>query len=258
MSDLTMALWQVPQPDAGPGQMIERLAGAMEAASQARAQVLLTPELCLTGYGDRAATLAGAISVDGPQMAQVCAVVRRSGLGLVLGFAEREEEQVYNSAAVIAPSVDIIGVYRKRQLPNAYEAACFARGAGPLLVDLCGVRVSVLICYDVEFPEYMREAALGGAQVVLVPTALGQDWAVVSEAVVPARAYENGIFVAYCNFAHEPDRRAPLAGLSVLCGPDGNAIARAGRDEALLVECLDMGAIEAARAKVPFLVDCPK
>jgi predicted amidohydrolase len=54
-----------------------------------------------------------------------------------------------------------------------------------------------------EFPEIARACALQGADLIIVPTALAAEWEVVARAVVPARAFENGLFVAYANHAGE-------------------------------------------------------
>jgi predicted amidohydrolase len=111
----------------------------------------------------------------------------------------------------------------------------------------------VLICYDIEFPEPARRLALAGADLVAVPTSLMAPYDVVARTLVPARAAENQLFVAYANrVGREGD--LSYVGQSCVCGPDGGDVARAGRDEeALLVADLDLDAIARAREDHSYL-----
>ena len=104
----------------------------------------------------------------------------------------------------------------------------------------------LLICYDVEFPETVRAHALNGAELVIVPTALMRPFDVVARIVVPARAYENQLFIAYVDRC---GREGPFdyCGLSCVVGPDGSDLARAGRGEELIFADLDRSALEQSR-----------
>ena len=101
-----------------------------------------------------------------------------------------------------------------------------ARGLHPrrrnaAVVEIGGLRCAVVVCYDVEFPEVVRGLALAGAQVLLVPTALDDE--AVARVLVPARAMENRVALAYAN------QIGPgFCGASVIVGPDGRELARAG------------------------------
>jgi len=57
--------------------------------------------------------------------------------------------------------------------------------------------IATLICYDAEFPENFRQMTTNGADLVVVPTALGAQWGIVSEKVMPTRAFENSAYVIY-------------------------------------------------------------
>jgi predicted amidohydrolase len=76
------------------------------------------------------------------------------------------------------------------------------------VVEICGVRSALLICYDVEFPESGARLAGAGAELVLVPTALPESGhaAFIAERIVPVRAFENGIAVVYANHAGSDGR----------------------------------------------------
>ena len=104
----------------------------------------------------------------------------------------------------------------------------------------------MLICYDVEFPENVRHLALLGADLVAVPTALMRPFDVVANILVPARAYENQVFVAYVDrCGHEGDFE--YCGLSCVVGPDGVDLARAGRGEELILADIDKAVLLRSR-----------
>ncbi len=121
--------------------------------------------------------------------------------------------------------------YRKTHLWGEMERAVFTPGSTPfVLAEVHGIRVGLLICYDMEFPEMVRGLAVHGADLVAVPTANGHPYAFVPETLVRARAYENQMFVAYANRCGvEGDLHH--TGLSCIAGPDGGVLARAGAGE---------------------------
>jgi predicted amidohydrolase len=117
--------------------------------------------------------------------------------------------------------------HRKLQLPSDYERENFMRGGRLTLLDLAGWKAALLVCYDVEFPEAVRACALGGAELVVVPTALRDRWGFVANTMIPTRAFENGVFLLYANYAGSEGDWNYL-GASCAIGPDGSEIARAG------------------------------
>lgn len=229
-------------------------AKAAEASAQG-ARLLIAPEMFLTGYniGDRTEALAEA--VDGPSADCAAEIAARFGLALLYGFPEAAGGAVYN-AALFVERDGTRSVYRKAHLFGAGERTHFARGPErPPLLDLDGLKVGLLICYDVEFPEAVRALAKAGADLVAVPTALMAPYDIVAETVVPTRAYESGIFVAYVNrVGSEGD--LTYVGRSTLVGPDGVALCRADdRSEALMIAEIDRRAIARLREINPYLAD---
>lgn len=127
----------------------------------------------------------------------------------------------------------------------------------PLIFSCKGVKVGVLICFDVEFPERVRELATGGVELLVVPTALMEPYDKVTSLLVPARAYENGIFVAYANRVGSEEELTYLGG-SCIVGP-GNHLARLGaQDVGLAFARIDTARIGVARAEVDYLGEMDK
>jgi predicted amidohydrolase len=110
----------------------------------------------------------------------------------------------------------------------------------------------MVICYDVEFPEAVRAAAVRGAELLLVPTALSQGFDSVPQVLLRARALESQLTVAYANHSGTEDGCEFLGG-SVIAGPDGSLLAAAGTAPELLFAEVSAAAAREAREEVPYL-----
>ena len=130
----------------------------------------MLPELASSGYvfADRAELSSLAETRDGPAITEWANLAEAFGLTIVAGFPEAAGDAIYNSAAVVDPT-GLRGVYRKAHLWDT-ENAVFDRGDDlPLLVDTDHGRIGVMICYDIEFPEWVRAVALSGADLLCAP-----------------------------------------------------------------------------------------
>jgi predicted amidohydrolase len=229
---------------------------ANEAAGRG-ARLLICPEMFLSGYNigpEQASRLAE--PAHGPALRQVAAIARQVGIALLLGYPERGENgAIYNAVRLIGQDGRCLANYRKCHLYGDLDRGMFRAGSGPSeVVELEGVRVGLLICYDIEFPEAVRLLALAGADLVAVPTALMDPFDAVARILVPARALENQVFLAYANrCGQEGDLR--YCGLSCVVGPDGADLARAGRDEELILADLDLARLSASRLANTYLAD---
>ncbi len=245
---LRLAVWQGAGEDP-----LDELAQVAERAAGEGARLLICPEGFLTGYhrpGLGAADLAGVPDL----LARTGEIAAERGLPLVVGAHLAEEDAVRNAAVAFDASGAEIGRYRKRALFGDWERRTFQRGAAPLRFETGGLKVGVLICYDVEFPELVRAEARAGVDLVVVPTALMAPWERVSQVIVPARALENQLFVAYANRTGE-EAGLRYTGLSRICGPDGATLAYAGAEPALIFADLDPDAIRAEREAESYLDD---
>ncbi|MEE1789294.1 carbon-nitrogen hydrolase family protein [Streptomyces sp. BE308] len=246
------------QSSGRPGAVAENLKVLDEAAGRAAAagaRLLAGPEMFLTGYaiGDAVPRLAE--PADGPGAQAVADIARRHGLAVLYGYPERAGELIFNAAQLIGPDGTPLANYRKTHLFGGFEQEWFTPGERTVVqAELDGVRVGLLICYDVEFPENVRAHALAGTDLLLVPTAQMHPFQFVAESVVPVRAFESQMYVAYVNRTG-PEGEFEFVGLSCLAGPDGTVRARAGRGEELLVSDVDPAFLNASRAANPYLHD---
>lgn len=223
-SGLRLALWQCAPVPRDPATNLDRLRAVATRAAEQGARVLLTPEATLTGYDIGAlddGLVAGAVE-------QVVEVARETGVALVVGVLRRDAQGAWRNSAVIAlPDGDPV-VYDKAHLFGDLDRSRFVPGErthGAAVI--AGVPVATLVCYDVEHPEAVRAAVLDGARLVLVPTANMHPFVGVNDLLVPARALENGVPVAYANHCGQEGETRYL-GRSLVAGPDGGLLARAG------------------------------
>ena len=190
----------------------------------------------------------------GPRLDRIAEIARRHRKAIVYGFSERSGDVLFNAALAFGPDGSLLAHHRKLAIPPGFERDYFVPGSGLTLFTLGGLKLGLLICYDAEFPEAVRATAVAGAQAILVPTALGSQWSVVAEKVIPARAFENGVYMLYANHAGTEGAVTFLGG-SCIVGPDGRDRDRAGSDEAVIAADLDAETVAKAQARLPYHAD---
>ncbi len=215
-----------------------RVVAAVEDAVARGAELVVLPELVISGYvfADLAEAVARSEPVDGPTVTLLAELSARHGIVLVAGFCERGEgERPYNSLAVLDRG-RLLAVYRKTHLWGT-EKNVFAVGnvLAPVVQTSVGV-VAAMICYDLEFPEMVRDVALRGAQIVVAPS----NWPSNSpprgerapETVkAQANAAVNRIFVVVTDRVGA-ERGVEWIGGSVICNVDGYPVAGPAQGEA--------------------------
>ncbi len=236
--------------------MLAALQRAAAEASSHGATLLILPELFLTGYNIGAETVRTlAQPADGPASHEAAAIARTQNIALLYGYPERDGSRIYNSALLIDRDGAPRANFRKLHLWGDIDKAVFTPGEDPaVMAEIDGVKIGILICYDVEFPELVRGLALRGADLIAVPTAQMQPFEFVSRSLIPTRAYENSVFLAYANHCGT-EGRLIYTGESCIAGPDGTDLARAGTGEMLITADLDPALLAKARSLNTFLAD---
>nr|WP_298094196.1 carbon-nitrogen hydrolase family protein [uncultured Shinella sp.] len=237
---------------------IERIAAAAADAAAGGARLLIVPELAVTGYGaGQAAFEKLASPATGAVAERLSTIARENRIAVVAGFAEQEGTLTYNSA-LFTDGIGTNAVYRKSHLYGDYERNAFKPGIpNSVMVELGGLRLGMLICYDVEFPENVRRLALAGADLIVVPTALpkGSSGTFIANHMIQVRAFENQVFVAYINHCGADDNFT-YAGLSRIAAPDGKLLAEAPAEgETLLFAEVRPEDYAKSRAENTYLVD---
>jgi predicted amidohydrolase len=225
---MRVALCQLPvSPD--PAINLGRVREALATAASQGADLAVFPEATQARFGTDLAAVAEPL--DGPFGAGLADAARGTGTALVAGvFEPALDGRVYNTAVAYAASGRRMAAYRKIHLFDSLgetESKVVAPGSEPVLADLAGLRVGLLTCYDIRFPELARDLVARGADLLVVPAAWAaglykeEHWVTL----VRARAIENTVWVAAAGQVPDPDSpptRAPTGiGRSMLVDPMG-------------------------------------
>ncbi len=252
---MRVAAFQIAASDSDTTERLARIADDVTQAERAGATLAVFPELALPGYGAGDAIRDEARKHGDAHLAALAGLADQSGVAIVAGIALERDGAIVNAAALLRPGEEPV-VYAKRQLYGTYEKALFRAGeTPPPIVDLGGMKAGLLVCFDVEFPEHVRDLAKRGADIVLVPTALPRSPAArfIARNVIPVRAFENQVFVIYADWCGL-DERFAYQGLSSIAAPDGSRLAEANDSEpAMLVADIDPGAFSASKEQTPYL-----
>lgn len=204
-----------------------RLAVDQIAASGARGDdLLIFPETYLNGYMFESAddVERSALSLGDTALAAVADASAQHGVHTVMGFLERDGDEVYNSAATFGPD-GLLGTYRKQHLPflGADRFVSPGRDRAPRVVSTSFGKVGMMICFDLRFPESARELALQGADIIAMPTAWPMHATFLADHVTRVRALENLVFLAVADRADE-ELGTQFLGRSQIVGPDGAVV----------------------------------
>jgi len=233
-----------------------RIHAGIEAAREAGAELVLAPELALTGYPPEDLLLREHFLRDA-ELALSELAHEIHGVSVVLGFPEREGGALYNAAAVLADG-DVRAVYRKLHLPNYGvfdERRYFTPGDGGLTLELAGERVGLTVCEDLWQPgRPATEEAQAGARLLLnisaSPYHAGKG--AEREALFAQRAREHGVHVAFCALVGGQDELV-FDGHSFVLDPAGRTVARAAqfREDLLICDLQLAAAADASAASDP-------
>jgi predicted amidohydrolase len=212
-----------------PKAVAENLNRIVKRLEVVKADIIVLPELCLTGYlfSSRAELARFAEPVpDGPTCSLLLNFCTRQNINLILGIAERSGSRIFNSAILVTTS-GTVHTYRKIHLFTE-EKDIFDQGNLPFPVFTLGqVRVGMLVCFDYFFPESSRTLALRGAQLICHPANLVLDYA---QSMTITRAQENRIFWVLANRIGSErlgNKEMKFTGRSQIVAPDGNVLVRA-------------------------------
>jgi predicted amidohydrolase len=219
--------------------------------------LIVLPEMFATGFSMNARAIAedartGETTIF---LAELAAAYR---CHILAGVVTRTDQdgRARNEAVLVAPGGAVVGRYAKqRPFTPSGERDHYGAGSGPVVLEVNGLRIAPLICYDLRFPELFREALTADVDAFVViaswPGARIQHWSTLLQ----ARAIENQAYVVGVNrVGTDP---APLAypGASVIVAPSGAVLAAADDGETVLTATLDPGFVARYREDLPFLND---
>jgi len=217
--------------------------------------LIIVPELYLSGYGNERAINKLKEKRVGHSSKLIANLCQKYSTAILYGYPEQYQKKLFNAAQFINHKGEVLANHRKSMLPlSSKENLVFDRGSKQTLITYKGLKIGIVICYELEFPELVRKLALKGAQLILAPTAQSIHWPAASRYIARSRAFENGVYVAYANFMgklHGID----FLGESKIIGPDGLDLSNAKKKETVITSIIDTSAITQVRKKMPYLKD---
>lgn len=229
-------------------------------AKRQGAELVIFPELSLTGYTIRDELYELAERIPGPSTDAIERIAKKYKVHIVFGMPELSEKAqatIYNSAVLVGPE-GYIGKYRKMHLPTHSvfeEKRYFRQGYQASAFETAIGKIGLIICYDIFFPEVCRLTRLEGAQMIVCISASPAVRKSFFETLTVARAIENAVFLAYVNLVGIEDGLQFWGG-SRLIAPNGKIIAKAKYDEEdLVVGEVNYADIKPIEAFVPTLKD---
>lgn len=199
-------------------------------------------------------------TVDGQTVTTIREAAARLKLAVVCPFFEKlVEGRWYNSAAVIDSDGSLLGVYRKVHIPQIKgweERSYFSLGdVGFPVFSTAPLKIGVALGWDPLFPETMRMLALGGAQLIVAPTASTKQSMELWDRAIGAGAFANGLFVLKVNRIGQGLEQV-FHGMSYCVNPFGDPLDEpSGEGEGLLLLEINPKDMELVRREWPLLKD---
>ena len=192
-------LGPIPGDLRGNLRMAEREIRAAKSAHPDLRWIVL-PELFTSAYADLASVHHHAEDAKAGASALFFAgLARELDLYVAYGFPERRLDGTADSVNLVGPE-GVLATYAKKHLVRETgEHHVFVAGDGPVIVEAGGLSVALAICWDLGFPEFVREAAARGAELVLAPAGWREPFGPQYSLACAARALDNGIYVASAN-----------------------------------------------------------
>lgn len=259
--EITVALAQITSRVADKEYNIKLMERKIKEASRKDADIVVFPELALTGYlcRDLVYELAEPLP-EGASVRKIAKIAKRENVHVVFGMIESSEKVsavIYNTAVLVGPD-GFLGKYHKMHLPthSVFEEKRYFRPGYETPVFKTSVgKIGLIICYDIYFPEITRILKLRGAQQIICISASPSTRRGFFEALTVARAIENTVFLAFTNLVGIEDGLQFWGG-SHLIAPSGSVIAQAKYDEDdLIVAKIDYADMKRIEAFVPTLRD---
>jgi predicted amidohydrolase len=257
---IKLALAQMSSKRENKTENLAKIEALTQKAKAQGADLVIFPELSLTGYVIRDQLYELAETIPGPSTQRIEQLAKETQMHIIFGMPELSEKTratIFNTSVFVGPE-GFIGKYRKMYLPTHSvfeEKRYFRPGYQSAVFDTAIGKIGLFICYDIFFPEVARLTRLQGAQLIVCISASPAVRRTYFEILTAARALENTAFLAYVNLVGVEDGLQFWGG-SRLVGPTGDVIAKAKFDEDDFVVCeLNYDDLRPAETFIPTLRD---
>jgi predicted amidohydrolase len=238
-----------------PAQNLATVARLTAAAAERGSDIVVLPELWSTGYdlenaGRYATTTEAGIFAEVAKLARQHQIAILGSCLSLLG-----EGQYGNTAVYFNNQGQLLNQYSKIHLFQLMDEPLYLTGGEKLsVVETEWGLGGLSICYDLRFPEIFRAYALSGAQMVFLPSEWPHPRLAHWQTLLRARAIENQMYMIACNRVGN-SKNTDFFGHSCIIDPWGEIVVEAGESEILLTAEIDLGKVDAVRAKIPIFAD---
>ena len=259
MKNIRVALAQIATKTGDKSYNLRIIENFCSTARNNATELIIFPELSLTGYVCRDDFYHLAESLDGDSINSVKKIAKENNMVVVFGMPTtgKIKNVIYNSSIIVNPDGETFS-YNKLFLPTHSvfeEKRYFRPGTEVKSFDVNGMKFGMSICYDLYFPEVYRILALRGSELVICISASPSTRKEYFENLIRARAIENGMFVALVNRVGIEDGLTFWGGSQVV-GPNGDIIMKGSYyDEEITYGNIDFDEIGKARPFIPTLRD---
>jgi predicted amidohydrolase len=250
--NLTLALVQFEPKLGDLSANLERVLDLTKEAAGQNADLVIFPELALTGYnqellGDKLVELA-LTPADEP-IRQLARAAGQHNVHLVVGFIERRTIPgvVYNSIVICGPDGSVLRTYAKSHLFSS-ENLHFRPGSSLNVLRIEEGVIGPMICMDIGYPEVARILSLQGAELLLAPSCWIKEDGDLWPLHLRARALDNLAFVAGVNRVGD-EGHLHFIGQSMVVDPRGHVLAELGGGEDILIHTIDLDEVSQARRR---------
>jgi N-carbamoylputrescine amidase len=208
---------------------LDQMVRFVEEAKKKGASIICCPEMNITGYSTKEDIIDAAEPVPGPITREIVKLAESEHIVILAGIAEKDSKgRIFASHLVIKPH-EPPGVYRKLHI-SPPERTIFTPGNKIPLFESHGVKFGIQLCYDAHFPELSTYMAINGADIIFIPHASPRgtpdekfrSWM----RHLPARAYDNSLFVIACNQTGDNGKGLSFPGVAMIIGPSGEVLSK--------------------------------
>lgn len=250
-----IALAQLAVADGDKGENLKKMESALRQAWEESADLLILPELNLTGSVPAEQMKLLAEPTKGESFQQIQNMLKAYPVSVLYSFPEYiSDEEIYITSCLVGKDGEPLAYYRKTHLFTD-ENNVFLSGSKWTKVNMGDLSIGLLTCYDIEFPEPARTLALQGINLLIVNSANMAPYEYIHRLFIQARALENQLFIFYCNRIGA-NEKYEYHGQSAVIGPDGKIIAEIEDDiEAVRIVEISTEEIKKSKAAFNYLAD---
>ncbi|SHE85420.1 nitrilase family protein [Desulforamulus putei] len=251
MQNTRIALVQMQSKLGQMGKNLAAMQRFVQEAAEKAVDIICFPEMCVQGYDrETARELAGDIATS-QFVVSLVQMAREGKITIIAGMAEKNEGQgkPYITQIVVHPD-GTVGKYRKTHLGKS-EQPYFCAGDEIRVFSTPKAKFGIQICWDTHFPEMTTILSLKGCEIIFAPHAspsIVGDRRDIWLKYLPARAYDNTVFIGACNLVGDDGRGHHFCGGALVIDPKGNILAEDFRGmESMLIADLDCNKINMIR-----------